>query len=113
MENQHNFPQSFVETVEEYAGKKIKLVKLQAVQTTSETAATLASGFILLLIVNMALLLLSTGIAIWIGNYTGKMYFGFLITGSFYFIAAIIVFIFRRKWLKHPLQNVLIKKMLS
>ena len=59
------------------------------------------------------LLLLSAGIAVWIGSCTGKMYYGFLATGSFYILVAIIVFIFRRKWLKQPFQNMLIKKMLK
>jgi len=71
IENQDSSPKAFIETAEEYAKTKGKLIKLQVVQTISDTTSSLVSGFILLLIVNMALLLLSVGIAIWIGSCTG------------------------------------------
>ena len=113
MENQQSAAETIIETAGDYTLAKIKLMKLQVAQTASETTAALFSGLILVLIINIALLLLSTAIAVWIGNYTGKMYCGFLAAGGFYILAAIIVFIFRRKWLIQPFQNFVIKKILG
>src|SRR5258705_3475798 len=102
MENQDSSPKTLIETAEEYVRTKGKLIKLQVVQTISDTTSSLVSGFILLLIVNMALLFLSVGIAGWIRSCTGKMYYGFLIVGGFYMLAAIIIVSFRNKLLKQP-----------
>ncbi len=113
MENQQTAPEALIKTVGEYASVNIKLVKLQAVNAASESGASLASAFILLMIINMALLLLSVGVGMWIGEYTGKMYYGFWAVGGFYTFAALLVFIFRRKWLKLPVRNMLVKKMLG
>ena len=113
MEDQQTAPETFIKTVGEYASVNIKLAKLQAVNAASETGASLISAFILLLVINMALLLVSVAIAMCIGEGTGKMYYGFLIVGGFYTIAAIVIFIFRRQWLKLPFQNMLVKKMLG
>jgi hypothetical protein len=48
-----------------------------------------------------------------IGNTLGEYYYGFFIAGGFYLIVLLIVYVQRKKWIKGPIANSLINKMLK
>ena len=58
-------------------------------------------------------LFLNIGIAIWIGNELNDMASGFLIVSGFYLIAGIAVYMFRKNWIKGPIDNLIVGKLLE
>jgi hypothetical protein len=113
MENHTSSVQTLFEKAGDYLETKMELLKLQAVNTTSDVTSSIVSRFPLLLIISLVILLLNVGIAMWIGDLLGKMYYGFFLISGFYILVAILLYVFRKKWIKEPVHDRLIKKMLN
>lgn len=113
MENQTNSLEALFEKTGDYLETRMELLKLQAVNTTSDVTSSIASRFAIALIVSLIVLILNIGIAIWVGDMLGKMHYGFFLVSGFYIILAALLYAFRSKWIKKPLNDMLIKKMLN
>ena len=113
MESHTNSVEALFEKTGDYLETRIELLKLQAVNTTSEITSSVVSRLVIVLIIGLITIILNTGIAIWLGDVLGKMYYGFFIVGGFYVIVALLLYAFRHKWIKGPVSDMLIKKMLN
>lgn len=113
MENNTNSLEVLLEKTGDYLETRIELLKLSTVSTTSEVTSSLLSKFVIALVLSLLILILNIGIAIWIGDEMGKMYYGFFIVSGFYLIVAIVLYYCRNSWIKKPLHDMLIKKMLN
>jgi hypothetical protein len=89
------------------------LWKLKAIESLSDVSGELVSGLALIGILSMAVLILSTGLALLIGYWTGRSFFGFFIIGGAYAIIGLVIYAFRNHWLKEPFSNMLIRKILK
>jgi hypothetical protein len=56
---------------------------------------------------------LNFGVALWLGSLMGENYLGFFTVAAFYALIGIILFIFRNKWIKKPLNDSMINHMLN
>ncbi len=97
----------------DYVETRIDLMKLQAVNKTSEVTSSLVSNFILLLLGIITIMLLSTGLAYYIGQVLGGIHYGFFIIGGVYLLLAVLLYTFRKDWLKTPVQDKMIREMLN
>jgi Putative Actinobacterial Holin-X, holin superfamily III len=113
MENQPNTLGSLFENAGDYLETRVDLFKLQAVSKTSDAASSLVSGLIILLIICFAVIIFNIGLAIWVGELLGKIYLGFFVIAGFYALVALILHLFRNSWIKEPVSNMIIKKMLN
>ena len=113
MENIATNIERLYEKAENYTKTSIELVKLLAIDKTSEIISSLAVVISIAFIIAMFSLFLNIGIAIWIGNNLNDMSAGFLIVSGFYLIAGIVVYIFRRNWIKGPIDNLIVGKLLE
>lgn len=113
MENIATNIERLYEKAESYTKTSFELVKLRAIDKTSEIISSLAVVISIALIIAMFSLFLNIGIAIWIGNYLNDLAAGFLIVSGFYLIAGIVVYIFRRNWIKGPIDNLIVGKLLE
>jgi hypothetical protein len=43
----------------------------------------------------------------------GRLYYGFFIVSGFYILVALLLYAFRSTWLKKPIQDKLVRKMLN
>jgi O-antigen/teichoic acid export membrane protein len=68
---------------------------------------------VVILISFIALMLLSVGIALLLGDLLGKSYYGFFIVAVLYLITGLVIYSNRDKWLKKPIANSMIKKLLE
>jgi membrane protein implicated in regulation of membrane protease activity len=98
---------------EEYVENRIEIVRLKTIGKSSEIISSVLSHLILVIIIGISLLILSIGIAFWIGHLMGEIYAGFLIVGGFYAIVGVLLICFRRKWLKQSIEDLLVKKLLE
>jgi hypothetical protein len=73
----------------------------------------LASGLALIGIASLVVVILSAGLALLIGYWTGKSFYGFFIIGGLYAVVGLVFFAFRNRWLKEPFSNMLIRKILK
>ena len=96
----------------EYVETRIDLMKLQAVNKTSEVTSSLVSNIIIVMLGMMTIMLLNIGIAFYLGEVLGGIHYGFFIVGGFYLLLATVLYVFRKDWLKTPVQDKMISKML-
>lgn len=97
----------------DFLSAKIGLYKLKAIDKSSDVAAEAASKSIVSLIFLIAFLIANIGIAILLGEWLGKSYVGFFIVAGFYLIAGFIVMLMQKKWLRDPIADKLVEKMMQ
>jgi hypothetical protein len=113
MQNKPNALGDLLESVDDYLETRIDLLKLKTVDKSSDIISSLASGLVILVIITFGIILLNIGLSIWLGNLMGHMGYGFFVVGGFYTVLAIVLFGFKRKWLKGPFNDMIVKKMLN
>lgn len=92
------------------AETKLELWQLKAVKKTAETGSSLFTILIVMILTGTALILLSLGVALWIGKYLDNTAAGFFLTGGFYALAGLVSFFFRKQLIKKPLRDFIIDK---
>lgn len=89
------------------------LWKYKGIESLADVSGELVSGLAMIVIASFVIIIFSIGFALLIGDWLGKSYYGFFIMGGFYTIVALIVYAGRRRWLKNPFSNMLIRKILK
>lgn len=113
MENHPNSFAALFEKAGNHLETRIDLLKLQAINKSSEVTSSILSVVVIAVICFFGITILNIGLALWIGELMGKTYLGFFILGGFYVVIGIVVHLFRHSWLKEPVTSMFIKKMLN
>ncbi len=103
--------ESLFECTSTYIDTRLELVKLNAIKKLSESIAIISTKVIIAAILFLFLLMLNIGIALWLGNILGKIYYGFFIISIIYFLIGMLVYINKDKWLKVSIINSIIKQL--
>tara|TARA_R110000868_G_scaffold37619_4_gene132845 strand:- start:1572 stop:1949 length:378 start_codon:yes stop_codon:yes gene_type:complete len=103
----------FYDKVKEYTETSIALYKLNAIDRTADIVSSLVSRIILVLVFSLFTLFVNIAISLLIGNLIGSYYLGFLIVSGFYLIITILIYVFSNKFIKMPITNLVIEKLLK
>lgn len=95
------------------AETKVEVWKLQAAGKIATTVSSLISVMTIAIITVAAITIISMGAAFWIGSAMGKISYGFFIVGGFYAFVGLLVYLFRKSWIKEPLDNLIIDKIVK
>jgi hypothetical protein len=96
-----------IETIKEYATKRIDLLKIEATEKSSLSAGVIAYLVVLLVVFGFFIILFNFGIAFLIGKALGDHSYGFLIVAGFYFLIMIIIMIFKKKIVNYVADQVI------
>lgn len=113
MEKETNSIEDLLQKTGDFLETRVELMKLQAVDKATGIGSSLVSSIILIIVVSLMLITLNIGIAVWLGNLLGEVYYGFFAVSGFYLLIAVLLYLFRHTWLMKPMQDILIKKMLK
>ncbi|OFY84197.1 MAG: hypothetical protein A3F72_14305 [Bacteroidetes bacterium RIFCSPLOWO2_12_FULL_35_15] len=113
METKTTILDPLLERAEIYGKTSIELIKLQALEKTTQIASHIYSRFIALFVFSMFFIMISIGAAIWLGNFLGKIYYGFLCVSGFYFILGGVIYFLMHNWIKKHVGNSIITLMLK
>jgi hypothetical protein len=105
--------EDFVSKAGDLAETKAELWKLGATEKISATISSLLSVIAISMLMGLAIIILSFGIAYWIGSEMGVLSYGFFIVGGFYILIGVLVYIFRDKWIKTPISNLVTDKIIK
>lgn len=111
MNNQPHSIESLIERTKSYAETRFSIIKLKAVDKTSDFAATLISYIAAVMIFLLVFIFINIGLAYWIGKALGGIHYGFFIIGGFYAVIGFILLKSKEKWIKIPIANGMIKKL--
>ena len=113
MNNQTNVFEDLFSTTADYLETKGELLQLKAVDKSSGIVSSFVSGIVIGIVCFVALILLSIGAAIWLGDMLGNLYLGFFVVAGFYLLILIILYFGRHALLRKPLANLFVNKLLN
>lgn len=97
----------------EYIETKTKLWKLKTVEKIAEIYGVIVSKLIFFCVMAVFALLLTVGLALWLGELLGKTYYGFFIMGGVFLIAGLILSGASKGGIEIPSSNNLVKHLLK
>jgi len=104
---------TLIDQSKDYLETRIELTKLKTIEKSAEMiSAGLVAAF-MLIISFLLIIFVSTGVALLVGKMLGAYHYGFFIMGGFYAIVMLIIYAMKDKWIKTPITNGLIHKMLK
>jgi hypothetical protein len=113
MENNILFIEPLVARAEQYGKLSYELIKLKAIHTLSKVVSTFISRVILILVLAMAIIVLTIGVALWLGDLLGKSYYGFFCVAGFYCIIGFVLYFFLHHKIKKAVSNSIILQILN
>jgi fatty acid desaturase len=113
MEENNKFLESLLESATEYGKTSFELVKLKALDKTADVVSTLVPHSVVIILAATFMLFLNLGLALWLGEILGKMFYGFLAIAAFYAVTGIIVHFFMHNRIKKQVGNSIVKHMLN
>ena len=113
MEENAKLIESILERTAEYGKTTFELVKLKALDKATDVVSSFFPNYILFVLIGLFMLFLNLGLALWLGEILGKIFFGFFAVAAFYGIIGIVLHFFMHKWLKKIAGNFFIKHVLK
>ncbi|MCU7613640.1 phage holin family protein [Chryseobacterium sp. GMJ5] len=86
-----------IETIKEYASKRIDLLKIEATEKASISAGVVTYLIVSLVAFAFFIILFNFGVAFYIGKALGETSYGFLIVAGFYLLIMIIIMVFKKR----------------
>ncbi len=108
MENNTTTIEKLLEKAGNYSKTTLELYKYEAVYKSADLFSNLAVKLAITIVVVLFLLFISIGLAYFLGEYLGEVYYGFGIVGLGYLFIAILLYIFKEEWIKTPVSNFII-----
>jgi hypothetical protein len=105
--------ETLVEKALDYGKTSLTLAKLKALRKTTEVVSSFLSHSMAMLLAFSALLFLSLGLAIWLGEILGRSYYGYLVVAAFYLLVAIVFHFLLHKWFMKVTGDRIIKRALK
>ncbi|HLP63862.1 hypothetical protein [Flavobacterium sp.] len=96
-----------------YTETSMELFRLNAIDKTADVASSLMARMAIVMVVAMFTLFVNIGIALFIGKMMGEYYLGFMIVSLFYLILAVVLHVFRNQFIKIPITNLVIEKLMK
>jgi uncharacterized membrane protein len=113
MEDKYKILEELVASAETFGKTNVDLIKLKTVDKTADGISSMVAWATVVIALILFFITLNFGIALLVGDLIGKAYLGFLIVAAFYGLAGLILYLFKDKWIKKPLNNSLINNMLN
>lgn len=113
MEDKTNIFESLLERASDYGKTSYELVKLKVVDKTSDVVSSFIPHSVVFIMIASFILFLNLGIAFWLGDLIGKLFYGFFVVAAFYVIIGIAIHFLMHKWIKRLLSDYFIKHVLK
>lgn len=113
MEDNVKLIESLLDKATDYGMTSFELIKLKTLDKTSDAVSSFVPHSFVFILVASFTIFLNLGLAFWLGEILGKIWFGFFVVAAFYGLIGLIVHVFMHKWLKRILCNYIIKQLLK
>jgi hypothetical protein len=111
--NSQDSIKTLIDKSKDYLETKIELTKLKTIDKSADVLSAVVVIVSMIFIGSLVIILISIGLSLFLGRLLGAYHYGFFVMGGFYAIVLLVIFIQREKWIKTPISNGLINKMLK
>ena len=112
MEQEKQFD-NFLNRAEDYGKTKYDLLRLKAVDKSSEVVSSLVLRMIALFMFCVFFLVFNIGLGLWLAKFFDKAYLGFFALAIFYGVLTMVIYFIFGKSIKQRIQNSIIKQLLK
>lgn len=105
--------ESLLERAAEYGRTSFELAKLKALDKTTEAVSSLAPNTVVFVLIAVFMLFLNLGLAFWLGEVLGRIYYGFFVVAAFYGFVTIVVHLFLHNSIKKLVGDYFVKHVLK
>lgn len=102
-----------IERAAEFGKTSLELAKLKVLDKTSDVVSSMTSHYVVIIFISAFMLFINLGLALWLGEILGKIYYGFFVVAAFSGFTGILIHFFLHKWLKRFFGDNFIKQMLK
>lgn len=113
MEEKATMIESLFEKAESYVQTNIDLFKLKAIDKSADVISSIVEKLAIIIVVLLIVLMVNIGLALWIGELVGKLYYGFFIVAAFYVLVAFILYFKSSVIIKAPINDSIILQMIK
>ena len=113
MESKPTDVENLFQKLKDYADVRVDLFKLKTINKVSGFVSSALTRMIMTGVFCIVFLCITIGLALWIGDCTGKSYYGFFIVGGAYLIIGLVLYSLRGKLIKGLISDKLIKEMID
>jgi hypothetical protein len=104
---------TLIDKSKDYLETKIELTRLKTIDKSADILSTMIVMVSMIFIASLVIVFISIALALLLSKWVGSLYSGFFIVGGFYALVLLLIYIRRDKWIKTPIANGLINKMLK
>ena len=104
---------TLIDKSKDYLETKFELTRLKTIDKSADILSTVVVTVSMLFISFLLILFVSLAVALFLGKILGAYHYGFFIMAGIFAIILLIIYVKREKWIKAPISNTLISKMLK
>ncbi|MDP4289576.1 MAG: hypothetical protein Q8908_00690 [Bacteroidota bacterium] len=113
MKDQAKMIETLLEDAVEYGKTNLEIIKLKALDKSSEVASSIVFQTILFILIFSFIVFFNLGLAILIGRLLGQLYLGFFVMAAFYLLSGLVFYFFFQKKIKMWVSEFIIKQVLK
>lgn len=113
MENIVDSIEALLESATDYGKTSYDLVKLKTIDKTTDVVSSLISHAVVFVIFMSFLLFLTLGLAFWLGEIIGNIFYGFFVVAAFYGIVGLVLHFALHDQIKKKISDYIIKQALK
>jgi len=113
MEEKSDLFESLLDTAAEYGETSFELYKLKVLDKATDIVSGSVPFTAFILLISTFFLFLNLGVALWLGELLGKMFYGFFAVSAFYLLFGLLIFLFLKKPIKRLVGNYFVRQMLK
>lgn len=110
MDDNINLLKSLLKSSINYGAAEIDLIKLKTLHKTTDVISGLIPPALVFFVLLMFLLFLSFGLANWLGQIMGNIYYGYFMIAAFYALVGILMHLLLHKWIKRKVCDYLVRQ---
>ncbi|WP_395043986.1 hypothetical protein [Flavobacterium sp.] len=105
--------EKLLQKLEVYSKTSMELCKYNTIYKSANIISSLVVKSVLGIVFILFFLFLNIGLALLLGEYFGKFYYGFFFMAGFYVLLAFLFMLFQDSLIKNPISNYIIRKTLN
>ena len=113
MDDNTKLIEPLLDRITDYGNTSYELIKLKSLDKTSDIISSFIPHSVVVTFISTFLIFLNFGLAFWLGDFFGEIYYGFFVIAAFYGITGLFVHLFMHKWLKERIRDFVIRIMLK